>query len=235
MISQKPSKLKILFVWPNKDGFGFKPISLALLSAIAKDKGCETKLFDATYIDFGYVTNAEAAEGAKLLKPVDFTGYNMKKQKVDLKADFAEVFNEFDPDCLAFTVLSDEWIIAEKITTIARELRKDVKIIWGGKYPTLKPEKTLKVHGADYVCANEGLDAWVEFIDALSSSGDTTKIQNIWTKQGEKIFSNETRPVRKDLDALPHADWTLYDQRHFYKPYDGKVVKGGRPLTSQVL
>ncbi len=227
MSNERQSKLKILLVWPNKDGFGFKPISLALLSAIAKKKGCEVKLFDATSIDFGHVINAKSVEEAKLTKPVDMSAYNMVKRKVSLRAEFAKVFNEFDPDCVAFTVLSDEYIIADKITKIARDLKKDVKIIWGGKYPTLEPEETLTVHGVDYVCVNEGLDAWGEFIDALSSSGDTTKIQNIWTKQGGKIISNETRPVRDDLDGLPHGDWSIYDDRHFYKPYDGKVVRGG--------
>ena len=227
MENKQQSKMKILFVWPNKDGFGFKPIGLALLSAIAKSKGCETKLFDTTGIDFGYVTNTEAGESANLFKPIDFSGYNTAKKKVDLKAEFAKVFNEFDPDIVAFSVLSDEYFIAAEITEITRALKKDVTVVWGGKYPTLKPRESLEVYGADYACVSEGLDAWPELIDALTSSGDTTKIPNIWAKVGDKLISNEIRPVQDDIDSLPYLDWSIFDKRQFYKPFDGKVLIAG--------
>ena len=61
--------MRILFVWPNKDAFGFKPIGLSLLSAIARRLGWEVKLFDTTGIDLGYVGNTESGQNAKIFKP----------------------------------------------------------------------------------------------------------------------------------------------------------------------
>lgn len=37
--------MKVLFVWPNKDPFGFKIIGLSLLSGIARSLGWKPKLF----------------------------------------------------------------------------------------------------------------------------------------------------------------------------------------------
>jgi hypothetical protein len=59
--------MKILFVWPNKDGFGFKPISLALMSAILKIHGHQFELFDTTYIDFGYQVFPKSATRSEYL------------------------------------------------------------------------------------------------------------------------------------------------------------------------
>ncbi|MBF0363038.1 MAG: hypothetical protein HQK49_18605 [Oligoflexia bacterium] len=42
---------RILFIIPSKDGFGFKPTSIFLLSVITKSLNGETFLFDTTYID----------------------------------------------------------------------------------------------------------------------------------------------------------------------------------------
>ena len=72
---------------PNRDTFGFKPISISILSAIAKKQKWTVKLFDTTNLDlgeFGY-DSRKVAEASKLFKPVDFSQYNLKKEKIDLK------------------------------------------------------------------------------------------------------------------------------------------------------
>lgn len=219
--------MKVLFISPNKDVFGYKPISLALLSAIAKRKGWETKLFDTTEIDFGYSLSKTFLKTAKMFKPVDYEKYDMVKKKMDLREKFTEAFNSFNPDLVAFSVLSDQFIIANKITEIAKELNPKVPVLWGGAHPTLVPEKILKECKVDFICLGEGLDVFDDFITALEGGGNLYNILNIWGKKDGNIIKNEIRPLRQDLDDLPYVDWDIFDKRQFYKPFSGKIYVGG--------
>ncbi|MFA5147188.1 MAG: radical SAM protein [Candidatus Omnitrophota bacterium] len=219
--------MKLLLVWPNKDSFGFKPIGISLLAGIARQLGWETKLFDTTGIDFGYTDNTQFGQSVKMFKPVDPSSYNLKKEKLDLKEEFKKAFSEFRPDCVAIGVLSDEFRIAAQISAAAKEAMPDIPIIWGNKYPTLNPEKTLLSHNADFVCIGEGLRAFPEFLKAMAGGGDLYSIPNIWGNKKGSIVKNAPGPLVKDIDAMPYVDWEIFDKRQFYKPFDGRIYVGG--------
>ncbi|GEM_PF-39177 len=219
--------MKVLFVMPNKDVFGYKPIALALLSALSKRLGWETKLFDTTGIDFGFSESKTLFQAAKIFKPVDFTKYDMAKKKVDLKEEFTNVFKDYNPDILAFSVLSDQFIISKEISETAKRLNPNIVVIWGGAHATLDPENVLKNYGADFVCLGEGLEAFPEFLSAFKDGKDLYNIKNIWGIRNGEIIKNDLRPLKQNLDDLPYLDWDIFDKRHFYKPFSGKVYIGG--------
>jgi len=224
--------MKILFVFPSKDAFGYKPIGLALFSAIAKQLGWETKLFDTTEIDFGFYEIQSFFQTAKIFKPVDYAKYDIVKKKIDLKEKLTETFKNYSPDLIALSVLSDQFLIAKKITAIAKELAPNVPVIWGGVHATLVPEKVLKDYGADFVCVGEGLDAFKEFLIALKEGDDLYKINNIWGIKNGKIFKNDVRFLKQNLDDLPYVDWDIFDKRHFCKPFSGKMYIGGEHMLN---
>ncbi|MDO8663258.1 MAG: cobalamin-dependent protein, partial [Candidatus Wildermuthbacteria bacterium] len=224
--------MKVLFVRPNKDDFGYKPIGLSLLSAIAKELGWETKLFDTTEIDFGFRGGHKTYEEAKIFKPIDFAKYGMEKKKIDLDAKFREVFKEYNPDVLAFNVLSDQAFIAGQISKIAKEMNSRIPIIWGGVHPTLTPEDVLREYDVDFVCIGDGIGAFKDFLTAFSENTDLDHIPNIWAKKAGAIIRNEVRPLEKNLDELPYLDWDIFDNRHFYKPFDGKIYIGGDYMSN---
>jgi len=224
--------MKVLFVWPNKDSFGFKPIGLSLLSGIARSLGWEIKLFDTTEIDFGFVDNTQSGQSARTFRPVDLSQYGIEKTKIDLRSKFIKALEEFGPDCLALSVLSDEFLIAAEISKIAKERYPKLPIIWGGKYPTLNPEKTLRMLNADFVCIAEGFGAFSDFLNTLSKNKDPYNIPNIWVKKNTKIIKNNIRPLKKNLDELPYVDWEIFDRRQFYKPFDGKAYISGDHMLS---
>lgn len=219
--------MKVLFVWPNKDAFGFKPIGISLLSGIARREGWETRLFDTTEFDFGFVTGTEVGERANLFKAVDMSIYGHQKTKRDLARSFTNVLEEFNPDCIAISVLSEEYLVADRISRIAKESHPKLPIIWGGKYPTLAPERALMDHSADFVCVAEGLEAFRDFLEAIAGKRDVYNIRNIWGKRNGSIIRNEIRPLKKDLDNLPYLDWEIMDKRQFYRPFDGKAYVSG--------
>jgi len=221
------TKMKVLFVWPNKDSFNYKPINIPLLSAIAKKAGWESRLYHTSEIDFGFNIYTKSKEEAKIFKPVNFDNLNLEKQDIDLESHFIKAVEAFSPDLLAFSVLSEEHVIAEKISKISKSKFPDIPIIWGGKCPTLKPEKTMQQNDIDFICVGEGLEAFEEFLDGMEGKRDIYNIRNIWANKNGSIIKNTIRPLIKNLDQLPYVDWDIYDKRFFYKPFDGKIYIGG--------
>ena len=219
--------MKILFVWPNLDQFGYKPLGISILSSIAKKLGHQCELFQTSEIDFGFADNTQVGEEYKIFKPVDFSPYNVNKKRIDLEEHFTEIYNKFKPDCLAFSILSYERIVAGELVEFARKLNKDVPIIWGGKFPTLNPEKTLKTYDIDYLCIGEGLEAFPELLTAIDEGRESNNLYNIWVRNNDKIIKNVVRPLKENLDNLPYFDWDIFDKRNFYKPFDGKIYVGG--------
>lgn len=219
--------MKVLFVNPNRDTFGYKLIGLSLLSAIARNLGWDTRLFDTTEIDFGVADSKEILETAKIYRPVDFSKYGLQKKKVDLSCKAREVLEEYNPDLLAFSVMSDQFLVASQISKIAKDVNPKLPIIWGGAYPTLNPEYTLERHKVDFVCVGEGIDAFADFLKALSENGDLYNIPNIWGKKDGALIRNNLRPLIRNLEELPYLDWTIFDRRQFYKPFSGRIYIGG--------
>ena len=219
--------MKILFVWPNKDSFGFKPIGISLLSALCKQYGHETMLFDTTFIDLGYRDNTQVGEEVLLFKPVDFSSYDVDKKDVLLKESFYAVLKSFRPDLIAFSALSDEYPIACQLAKYGKEYDKSIFTVFGNKFATICPEQVIGEECVDFVCVGEGLEAFPELINKLSKGEDTTSVQNIWAKSDGRIIRNAVRPYKKELDDLPFVDWDIFDSRQFLKPFEGNIYHGG--------
>ncbi|MFI5151677.1 MAG: B12-binding domain-containing radical SAM protein [Bacteroidia bacterium] len=220
--------MKILFVWPNKDGFGFKPMSLALLSAELKQRGHEVELFDTTYIDFGYKGLSDVRNKIKIFKPVDFSKYDMDKHKLDLQAELKKKLDDFQPDVIGISALSDEVSIGLQVSKIIKQWNSNLPVLWGNKAPTMFQERILEDPYVDYICIGEGIEFMVEFLDCLTYDKNLTDLKNIAYKDEQgRIRRNELRPYFQDLDSLPYLDWSIFDFRHFLKPYDGNLYIGG--------
>lgn len=225
--------MKILFVWPNKDNFGFKPIGVALLSAIARERGWKTYLYDTTDADLDFMTSTTAATSVKLFKSIDMEPYGWVKEKRDLASHFTASLKEVGPDVICVSALSDERLIAKELTAIAKRWNPDVPVIWGNKFATLNPEATLFEYGADFVCLLEGIEAFPEFVEALDRGKDPYSIRNVWGKRDGEVVKTPIRPLLRDLDSLPYLDWSIFTKMgHFYKAFDGKAYKAGDHMSN---
>lgn len=219
--------MKILFVWPNKETLGFKPIGISILSSIALQKGYTVDLFETTFIDLGFKTNIETLEDVFVFKPTDLSSYNIVKKQASLEDEFRSKLNSFNPDIVAFSVLSDEVEVAHRCAKESKRWKPSVINIFGGKYPTISPEDAIAHDFIDFICVSEGLEAFPEWLEALKSGKDLLKIKNIWGKLNNKVVKNPIRPLSKDLDSLPYLYWGHFDKRDFIKPFNGKAYRGG--------
>ena len=150
--------MKILFIRPNKDAFGFKPIGISLLSAICQAQGHIVSLFDTTFFDFGFEEYTVTGSRINKYKPIDWSGYNVEKKKCDLKQELIEALKRFQPDICSVSLLSDERFIAEEISKYTREYSPDIQIIWGGIYPTIAADTLIHQDYIDYICIGEGIE-----------------------------------------------------------------------------
>ena len=100
--------MRVLLVWPNRSGFGFKPIGLSLLSAILKSRGHDVRLFDTTYIELGSGGLSTARSRIRIFKPVDTSRLDLQKRRLDLRCETTAILQDFRPDVVGVSALSDE-------------------------------------------------------------------------------------------------------------------------------
>jgi radical SAM superfamily enzyme YgiQ (UPF0313 family) len=102
----------------------------------------------------------------------------------------------------------------------------------GGVHPTLNPEEMLREDVVDIVCVGEGDGALVELCDVLEQGKDPEGIRNLYLKANGNIHRNPLRHFQ-DLDLLPPPDWSIFDTRHLFRPFDGRIYKGSFITTSR--
>ncbi len=220
--------MKVLFVWPNKDQFGFKPMGIALLSAILKQNGHQTDLFDTTGIDFGFKDNTAVRSKLKIFKDVESGDFDVSKQKLDLGGELIRKLDDFKPDIVGVSALSDEVPIGFEISRLVKQYDKDIIVIWGNKAATMSPDKILSCKNVDYLCRGEGIEFIIEFVESFARKKDLKKIKNsAYRSSAGGVKKNALRPYFQNLDNLPFFDWTVFDHRQFLKPFDGKMYTGG--------
>ena len=223
-MSMTGNKGKVLFVYPNSEGYGGVPNGIALLSGCLRQAGFETKCFDTTFLKsppldhmnrqrYGTVDKSDASMTWGEWSP------ELSKKIPEL---FIKIIDEFKPDVIAVSFAEMDYIYGCSLLEIIHD--KKIPIIAGGVFPTLCPEIVIENPCIDAVCIGEGEDALVEFAECIVERRDYSNVKNIWLKKDGVVVKNPLRPL-KDMNMLPFQDWSIFDQRHFYKPYCGGFPK----------
>jgi len=226
--------MKVLFVWPNRDQGGFKPMGIALLSAVLKREGHNVELFDTTFFDFKHASTTEARDKLRIFKPIDWSGYDVQKTDADPHKALEEHINRFQPGLVCVSALSDEVELGLQLSKTAKDATGGaVAVVWGGKAATMNPFQVLKDPHVNGICRGEGLHFLPELVRCLDNYEMHMHLPNMGYRPGinalgqDEYKLNPIAPYFRDLDGLPHFDWSVFDDRHFLKPYDGKVLRGG--------
>ena len=126
-------------------------------------------------------------------------------------SDFIPFIKERRPDIVAFSVTTGmhKWIL--EIAPLIKNTT-DSLIVLGGPHPTFFPE-VLYHKCIDVVCRGEGEDAMVELADGIDSSGDISRIRNLWVKTDDGLITkNDVRPFTRDIDFITFPDRQLYNR-----------------------
>lgn len=124
----------------------------------------------------------------------------------------------FDPDLIAFTVLSRNMDWA---TDLSRRVRARTRapIVFGGNHPSSAPEETLRRTGIDAVVVGEGEWALLEMADRIARGDDLRGGPNVvWLDDEGVAHRNPLLPLETHVERF---GWPLkrlyYDTHDFFR------------------
>jgi len=228
---------RILLLNPNTDTFGRHSIPIGYLTAILKERGHAVCLFDTTFLDTNYLFNKEnhhtLLENLSFFKPVDLSPFDLKKKKVDVVKLFEEKLNAFSPDAIFFSFWGSQRHAGGEFVAYFNALKileksniKEIPVFVGGIVPTWDAKEAIKNPMIRGVIRGEGEFAFADIADRLEARQDYSDVLNLWCKRSDgKIIENPMRALVDVLDKIPHADFSLYEEKTFLRPYHGKILR----------
>ena len=117
--------------------------------------------------------------------------------------DFNEIY-DYAPDLIGFPVYSTTEKIVHQVCQDIRKRLPDVKIAYGGYWPTLNYEDLMnKYPDVDFMIRGEGEVAFYNLVKAITTNGDLRSVKSLVYRDGDQIIVNEREELIKDLDTLP--------------------------------
>ncbi|MCQ9207528.1 MAG: B12-binding domain-containing radical SAM protein [Omnitrophica bacterium] len=164
-------------------------------------------------------------------------GHNVRLLDVDTEdikeAEYRDIFKSFNPDAVGITSVTPTFKNAVKWGTLSKKI-KNIPVVLGGIHATIAPEEVIKEGPIDIIVIGEGELTVVELFNCLSQgSAGLEAIKGIWFKRGNKIVSNERRPMIEDLDSLPFPDRTLLKKPYKFIPPDATKLPIASIITSR--
>jgi radical SAM superfamily enzyme YgiQ (UPF0313 family) len=223
---KKNKKINVLFVYPNSAGYTRIPVGIAMLITCLKKAGHKIALFDTSFFKLKEKTDDQIREGLGQVKKTDLAQYGVvfqTKTKEEIFEELGNMIQSFVPDLIAFSVNEE---LMQHACELAAQIKNysSIPIIFGGIGVTVSPEEVIEKPFIDMICIGEGEDAIVELAQALGEGGDISGIKNVWVKQDGRVIKNEVRPLR-DMDSLPFLDVDDFSDKHFFRPFDGKIYR----------
>lgn len=238
--------MKVMLVYPNDRMDSLIPIGVSVISSHLKNAGHNVSLYDTTFYDTGKETGDFYRENLGQVIPVDLKKYGIERKKIskkDIIKDFRKKILDYNPGLIGFSSLE---ITYDQALYLVNGI-KDIKIpkIFGGIYPTFSPRIVLKEDSIDMICEGEGEEMFPELASALENKRDITKILNLTVKKdgkiyrsgksirledlpnGDNIYGEKTglrRPLL-NLEKVLSPDYSIYDDRRFWKKMGGKAVR----------
>jgi radical SAM superfamily enzyme YgiQ (UPF0313 family) len=215
--------MRILFFYPNDYLATGIPNGIATLSAVAKNNNYQVDIFDTTFIKT-HKTEDNHEKDKGLFLPTKYTLEDLIKNDPieNIEDALHRKLNEFKPDLIAVSAMTGtfNWSL-----NILNRIKPQSKIIYGGVHPSISPQEVLKHSIVDFVCVGEGEELLVELCDCLENKKDYSMLRNLGYKKNGNTYINELRPF-VNLDTLPMPDWSLFDERHLFRPFMGEIYKG---------
>lgn len=215
---------KVLFVYPNKEGYPIIPLGISVLSGILKSQGHHVELFDVTFmIPERY--DHKARENTGVVKKVDVEQYWGKGDNLDMVEEFRKKIRSFVPDLIGFSIVENNYFCARALCKVAKEATS-APVIVGGLFPTIMPRFFIEDENVDLICVGEGEAAITELAGRLGRREDISSVPNLIVKRETNSIRNPLSPYYT-WEPLVLQDWEIFDPRHLLKPFMGSMYRTG--------
>ena len=224
--------MRYLFVYPNDYLNVGIPPGVALLVAVLRAEGHEVEVFDFTFIKTKPTPKAERAETGIFL-PTAVTLEDLVRD--DPVQNVEELFRArlaaFGPDVICLSSMTGLYDQAVRLFENCADAIH-CPVIAGGVHATIAPEDAMRPECIDAICVGEGETFLLELGERLRTGRDWHDLNNLGYMAPSGPVINEFNQF-VDLDELPVPDWSVFDERHMFRPYMGEVYRGGFILMSR--
>ena len=181
-------------------------------------------LYDTNLLGIRYLSSTLKSHGydSQLIFLKTFNSYSVNEPTETEYELLYKTVKEINPSYIGISIMCSFYVsVAKRIVTDLKQMT-DAKIIIGGAYATLFPEKCLEI--AEIICRGEAEDTIVEFTNAIETGQPFCHIANIGTKSpdGTNVI-NEIRPLETNLNKLPPPD---FGGENMYYINNDRIVKG---------
>lgn len=196
------------------------PYSIGLFTALLKEQGYETGLFDSTfYLDDANSNYDHYQTG---VRPFDWAERGVDFKHGSMLRDFVKKVEDFSPDLIAVSVVENTYPVGRSMIQALPSKHKNIPVLWGGVFATFAPDLIFRDNVGDYVCRGEGEYAFLEFCRRACAGESLESIPNIWARSDRKLTKNPMGP-KVDINALPFPDYDLFEEQAIYRPMQGKI------------
>jgi len=212
-------KRRVLLVYSNSMSDGHISIGVSMLSAVLK-KSYEVKLFDTTFYPKKFDKMREWRE--KTLEYKKVGGGLPPLNKTDMYDDFDKFYDEFKPDIVAVSATSTDYELGLSLLK-----NVDVPVLFGGLHATIAPDDIISHPKVTHVFRGEAEEIILNLVKKVLNRENLEGFRGIWYKKEGRVIKNYGVPIVEDLNRLPMPDWSIFDERHFFRPFRGKIYRIG--------
>src|ERR1051326_243501 len=145
----------------------------------------------------------------------------------DLETKLVGTIKETNAKYLGITVMPGPQLLqAIPLTQNLKGRFPEIKVVWGGYFPSLHANTVLESGFVDFVIRGQGELSFLELIDALETGNSVEQIPGLSFSRKGEIVHNPKRPVT-DPNSLPPMPYHRVD----VKRYIGKTYLGSRTMT----
>ncbi len=228
---------KVLFLYPNLYMMNMMPPSIAIFSALLKQKGIEVALFDTTYYPWDHanahvtgqgvgrfdMSSDKRKESTLQVRPFNLEERGIRPKETDMVDDFQQLVDTYKPNLIAVSVVEDTF--EQGIFLLNKVKDRKIPTVVGGVFPTFAPHIVIREDAVDMVCVGEGEGAIVELCEKMATVQDYSSVANLWVKSATgSVRKNPQRSVL-NLNELPIMDFEIFEPNRIYRPMAGKVYR----------
>jgi len=112
-------------------------------------------------------------------------------------------FNNIDPHIVGISFRSSSYGSAKIISSILKEINRNIPIVLGGHHATAFPEETLNDIESDFIIRGEAESTIVRLVEGLEGKRRLESIKGIVYKSNRDVIQNGTSDDIEELDLLP--------------------------------
>ncbi|MCE3229378.1 MAG: Radical domain protein [Bacteroidetes bacterium] len=149
----------------------------------------------------------------------------------DPSAKIKDYFSSHKIDVFGCTVMPGPQLKqAIPITKEIRQLHPEVKIIWGGYFPSNQPKTVLNSDYVDYIVNGPGDNTFPQLLNSIEINADVSEIKNLIYKKDKKIVFTKKEELL-DLDKLPTLPYEKLNSFYSIKKYLGNTYLGKKTIA----